>query len=432
MAAVGEAHARRLAAGALGQRAGEGLDAGVERVAEAGRDADRDAGERGRVGHRVVGREVGRRRVRPGVGRPRLGVAGPDGRADRGGRADQVRELLRQQQGAVAAHRDAHDADAARSAAAFDTEAAAPAQRDHLVGEHRLRVVARVRIPVAGAAVDRHQRHRGQRRATDPERQRPGGRQAEQRVGVGVAVAVEHDHQRQFRARPVPGRVADRVADGAVPGPRVERAGQLRARRSVGCQVRRGHRARPVDRVERALAGQVPAADELGAADADGGGARHHGQTAAEEAPTGRERHQAGARRTARNAIRAACAATASASTSSAMIVAWVTPTVSPSGRPGSSRHLLDGPDAVADDEGGHRDAAEQAEAGLERRDPGREPDPPHQDGCAGHGDGENERAERHPGVLSGGQGGEQERVRPVGADEERQRPDRTRPGRWG
>ena len=114
VAAVREGYGGRLAAGPLGQRAGEGPDAGVERVAEAGRDADRDAGERGGVGHRVVGREVGRRRVRPGVGRPRLGVAGPDGGADRGGRADQVRALLRQQQGAVAAHRDAHHADPLR------------------------------------------------------------------------------------------------------------------------------------------------------------------------------------------------------------------------------------------------------------------------------------------------------------------------------
>ena len=224
----------------------------------------------------------------------------------------------------------------------FRHQAAAPAQRDHLVGEHRLRVVARVRIPVAGAAVDRHQRHRGQRRAADPERQRPGRRQAEQRADVAAAVAVEHDHQRQFRARPVPGRVADRVADGAVPGRRVERAGHLRARRGVGRQVGGGHRARTVERVERALARQVAAADQLGAADADGRGARHHGQTATEEAPTGRERHQARARRTPRTAIRAACAATASASASSAMIVALVAPMLIPSGRPGSSRTLRD------------------------------------------------------------------------------------------
>jgi hypothetical protein len=278
VAAAGEAQHRRLAAGAPRQRPREGLHAGVERVAEAGRDADRDAGERGRVGHRVVGGEVGRRRVRAGVGRPRLGVAGPDGRADRGGRADQVRALLGQQQRAVAAHRDAHHADPMGG-----PEAATAAHRHQLVGQHRLRVVARVRVPVTAAAVHRHQGHRRQRGAADPERDRAGGRQAGQRAGVVAAGAVQHDHQRQLRTGPVPGRVADRVADGPVPGLRVERARDLRAGRGVGRQAGGGHRAGPVERVELALAGQVAAADELGPAEAGHRDHRDPGQAVADE-----------------------------------------------------------------------------------------------------------------------------------------------------
>ena len=58
----------------------------------------------------VVSGKVGRRGVGAGVGR-RLVVAGPDRRADRGYRSNEMRVLLGQQEGPVAAHRDAHCAD---------------------------------------------------------------------------------------------------------------------------------------------------------------------------------------------------------------------------------------------------------------------------------------------------------------------------------
>jgi hypothetical protein len=230
----------------------------MERVVIAGRDPDRDVGQRRGVRNHVVGREGGRRSVRARVGGLRLGVAGPDGRADRGRRGDEVRILLGEQQGAVAAHRDAHHRDPPGRA----SQAEAPAARDQLIDHHRHRVVARMRVPVPVAAVHGDHRHRSQRPAVHLERHGLRGRHADQGVGVVIAVTVEHDHQRQFVPRAVPGRISDRVADRPAPGRRVERArGRGPGRREHERRAR--HRARPVQRVEHCLTRQDAVGDQL-------------------------------------------------------------------------------------------------------------------------------------------------------------------------
>jgi hypothetical protein len=218
--ALGEIHY-----GSGRERSRKRLHARIERVVIASRHPDRHAGQRRSMRDRVVGGKGGRRSVCASVGPLRLRVAGPDGRADRGHRGDQVRILLGEQQGAVATHRNAHHRDPPGRA----SQAKAPAERDQLADHHRHRVIARMRVPVAVATVDGDQRHRNERLAVHLKRHGLRGRQADQRVGVITAVAVEHDHQRQFVPGAMPGRVGDRVPDRPVPGRGVERA---RGRRS--------------------------------------------------------------------------------------------------------------------------------------------------------------------------------------------------------
>jgi len=253
MAAPGQFHH-----GSGWESSGERLHARIERVVIAGRDPDRDASQRRGVRDRVVGREGGRRSVRARVGGLRLGVAGPDGRADRGRRGDEVRILLGEQQGAVAAHRDAHHRDPPGRA----SQAEAPAARDQLTDHHRHRVVARMRVPVPVAAVHGDHRHRSERPAVHLERHGLRGGHADQGVGVATAVAVEHDDQRQLALRAVAGRVSDRVADRPAPGRRVERArGRGPGRREHERRAR--HRARPVQRVEQCLTWQDAVGEQL-------------------------------------------------------------------------------------------------------------------------------------------------------------------------
>ena len=214
VAALGQVHH-----GPRRESSREGLHARVERVVVASRDPYRDVGQRRSVRDRVVGREGAGRSIGARVGPLRLRVAGPDRRADRGHRGDEVRILLGEQEGAVAAHRDAHQPDPPGRA----SQAEAPAEGDQLTDHHRHRVVAGMRVPVAVAAIDGDQRHRSERPAVHLERHGLRGRHADQGVGVVTAVPVEHDHQRQFVPGAVPGRVGDRVPDRPAPGGRVER-----------------------------------------------------------------------------------------------------------------------------------------------------------------------------------------------------------------
>jgi len=253
MAALGQFHH-----GSGRERSGERLHARIERVIVARCDPHRSVGQRRSMRNRVVGREGGSRRVRACVGPLGLGVAGPDGRADRGRRGDEVRILLGEEQGAVAAHRDAHYPDPPGRA----SQAEAAAARDQLIDHHRHRVVARMRVPVAVAAVHGDHRHRSQRLAVHLERHGLRGRNADQGVGVVAAVTVEHDHQRQFVPGTVPGRVGDRVADRPAAGRRVEHSrGRGPGRGELQSQA--GDRTRPVQRVEHRLARQDAVGDQL-------------------------------------------------------------------------------------------------------------------------------------------------------------------------
>lgn len=253
VAALGQVHH-----GSGWESSRERLHARIERVIVARCDPHRNVGQRRSMRYRVVGREGGGRSVRARVGPLRLRVAGPDRGADRGRRGDEVRILLGEQQGAVAAHRDAHHPDPPGRA----SQAEAPAQRDQLTDHHRHRVVTRMRVPVAVAAVDGDQRHRSERPAVHLERHGLRGGHADQGVGVVTAVAVEHDHQRQFGPGAVSRRVGDRVPDRPAPGRRVEHArGPGPGRRERKRRAR--HRARPVQRVEHGLAWQDAARDQL-------------------------------------------------------------------------------------------------------------------------------------------------------------------------
>ncbi len=92
----------------------ERLDSGLERVVVPRGDSHRDSRERARVRDDVGSGERRRRRIRSGVDAARLRVARPHGGADRGDGAEEVRELLREEDRAVTAHRGAEDSDLVR------------------------------------------------------------------------------------------------------------------------------------------------------------------------------------------------------------------------------------------------------------------------------------------------------------------------------
>ena len=183
----------------------------------------------------VGGGERRRRGISSGVDAARLRVARPHGGTDRGDGTEEMRELLREEDRAVTAHRRRRG----RRPCAAPGRARAAAERDQLVHDHSHRVVAGMRVPIAAAPVDRDDRHRPKRRAVDLKRQGLRRRKSAHSARVISALPMEHDNERQAVARLVARRVRDRVPDIPIARVRVEPLGERRAwRREVERRMR--------------------------------------------------------------------------------------------------------------------------------------------------------------------------------------------------
>lgn len=198
----------------------ERLDAGMERVIDAGCHPHGDAPERRNMLDDVPGLKGLAGIERSGVGPFGLGIGRPHRWTDGSDSRDEVRIALGDLQSAIPTHRDTHRGDAVRRL----TKSTCLAERDQLVHQHCQRVVVRVRVPVPPATIDGDHGHGVEGPAIDPKGESARGRHPGYGAGVIRSEAVQHHDQREFVTRPVPRRVCDRVPDRPLAGGRVKGA----------------------------------------------------------------------------------------------------------------------------------------------------------------------------------------------------------------